>query len=333
MNTSYAVSAPKLPALAEGKTCVKWYRTAVDGALLNKLHERNDGKGLFQAGGWLGLLLGIAAAALWSQAHLHWAATATLVFLYGVQANFAINGMHELGHGQVFQTRWLTHFFLRTISLLGWLHPDMFFASHIRHHRFTLNFPRDQEVVLPVKLGLAQFLEFAVINPRGFYDIFTQTVRAALNRFPTGHLWWTPGWEVDSWLSDCSLYSVSYRIHLYSWHHPGLNRDTNDFRLCCRTFNLNPVVRFLYWQMNYHTEHHMYAAVPCYNLGRLHEAIKHELPPVADGLIAACSPRILRHNYDSSCHVWRQILPILHQEAANPSYVYKVPLPAASAGG
>jgi fatty acid desaturase len=38
--------------------------------------------------------------------------------------------------------------------------------------------------------------------------------------------------------------------------------------------------------MNWHTEHHMYAAVPCYNLAELHEAIKHDLPPTPDGLVA-----------------------------------------------
>jgi len=30
----------------------------------------------------------------------------------------------------------------------------------------------------------------------------------------------------------------------------------------------------------------MYAAVPCYNLAELHEAIKHDLPPTPDGLVA-----------------------------------------------
>lgn len=48
---------------------------------------------------------------------------------------------------------------------------------------------------------------------------------------------------------------------------------------------MNPAVRFLYWQMNYHIEHHMYAAVPCYNLGRLHELIRYDLPPTPKGLI------------------------------------------------
>ena len=39
--------------------------------------------------------------------------------------------------------------------------------------------------------------------------------------------------------------------------HIGLQDDVPDFRLCCRTVILNPVVSFLYWRMNYHTEHHM----------------------------------------------------------------------------
>ena len=29
-------------------------------------------------------------------------------------------------------------------------------------------------------------------------------------------------------------------------------------------------MRFWYWHMNFHIEHHMYAAVPCYNLEKLH---------------------------------------------------------------
>ena len=42
-----------------------------------------------------------------------------------------------------------------------------------------------------------------------------------------------------------------------------------DFRLSTRTFYVNnPIVQFWYWQMNYHTEHHMYANVPCYHLVR-----------------------------------------------------------------
>jgi fatty acid desaturase len=84
-----------------------------------------------------------------------------------------------------------------------------------------------------------------------------------------------------------------------------------DFRLCCRTVELNPVLRFLYWQMNYHTEHHMYAAVPCYNLRKLHKAILADMPPCPNGLVAA----------------WRQIITIMRRQAVDPTYQYVAPLP------
>jgi fatty acid desaturase len=97
--------------------------------------------------------------------------------------------------------------------------------------------------------------------------------------------------------------------------HIGLQDNVSDFRLCCRTFTLNPLVRFLYWQMNYHTEHHMYAAVPCYNLDKLHRLIRHDLPPCADGLVA----------------VWREITAIQARQEKDPAYQHQPTLPRPTA--
>jgi len=77
-----------------------------------------------------------------------------------------------------------------------------------------------------------------------------------------------------------------------------------------RTIELNPVLRFLYWQMNFHTEHHMYAAVPFYNLPRLHAAVQEDLPESCRGLASA----------------WRQILTILQRQKTEPGYQYTQPL-------
>jgi fatty acid desaturase len=93
--------------------------------------------------------------------------------------------------------------------------------------------------------------------------------------------------------------------------HAGLQDDVPDFRLCTRTVLLGPLTRFLYWHMNYHIEHHMYAAVPCYNLGRLHRAIRHDLPKSPQGLWAA----------------WRQIVTVLKRQAAEPEYQFMATLP------
>ena len=67
--------------------------------------------------------------------------------------------------------------------------------------------------------------------------------------------------------------------------HVNLPGNIPDFRASCRTFHLNRVVRTLYWHMNYHTEHHMYPAVPCYHLEALHEVIRHDLPKATDGIV------------------------------------------------
>jgi fatty acid desaturase len=93
--------------------------------------------------------------------------------------------------------------------------------------------------------------------------------------------------------------------------HIGLASDTEGFRLCCRTLTLNPFVQFIYWHMNYHTEHHMYAAVPCYRLGTLHRIIRHDLPPTPHGLRA----------------VWKQIAEVKRREAAEPGWIYMPSLP------
>ena len=52
----------------------------------------------------------------------------------------------------------------------------------------------------------------------------------------------------------------------------------HDFRKCVRSITLDPFSEFLYWHMNWHTEDHMYAAVPCYNLRGLARAIADDMP-------------------------------------------------------
>ncbi|HVO37425.1 MAG TPA: fatty acid desaturase [Spirochaetia bacterium] len=45
----------------------------------------------------------------------------------------------------------------------------------------------------------------------------------------------------------------------------------------CHTVNPNPILRFLYWNMNYHTGHHMYAAVPFFSLPKRRAVIENDV--------------------------------------------------------
>jgi fatty acid desaturase len=61
-----------------------------------------------------------------------------------------------------------------------------------------------------------------------------------------------------------------YHRLVHDTMHVGREPESNDFRKSCRTVRVDPITSFLYWHMEWHTEHHTFAAVPCYNLGRFH---------------------------------------------------------------
>lgn len=334
---------------------VDWYRSPLPSALFKKLHERSDFKGWLQTGGYLAVVLGtgILAFVSWWR-HWPWWATLGLIFFHGTMSAFHTNGMHELGHGTVFKTKALNKFFVQVLSFFGWLNYEMFDASHQRHHRYTLHTPDDQEVVLPVKLMLKHFFQQGFFHWLLVKWVVPYQWRIARGRFQgeweltcfppekpalraeamawsrrllLGHaailaasvalsfVVGRPLWIVPVLVSMAPFYGGWLFFLCNNTQHVGLQDAVPDFRLCCRTIELNPVLRFLYWQMNYHTEHHMYAAVPCYNLKKLHEAILPDLPPCPNGLVAA----------------WRQIIMIMRRQAVDPTYQYVAPLPGQAA--
>ena len=93
--------------------------------------------------------------------------------------------------------------------------------------------------------------------------------------------------------------------------HAGLAEDVLDHRLNCRTVYMNPVLRYLYWNMNYHVEHHMFPMVPYHNLPALHAEMKDDAPPAYCGLWDA----------------YREILPALWRQTKDPTYYVRRELP------
>ena len=87
--------------------------------------------------------------------------------------------------------------------------------------------------------------------------------------------------------------------------HCGLQSDVSDFRKCVRSITLDPISDFLYWHMNWHLEHHMFAAVPCYNLKKLYEAVAEDMP----------QPRTLISS-------WQEMLEVVKQQEADPAYEF-----------
>jgi fatty acid desaturase len=63
--------------------------------------------------------------------------------------------------------------------------------------------------------------------------------------------------------------------------------DLYDHRRTTRSIRCNRLERLLYWNMNYHIEHHLYPAVPFHALPALSAQIADQLPPPVSGVIGA----------------------------------------------
>jgi len=335
--------------VVKNKPAIRWYRSPVNPEDLHVLNQRSDAKGMLQTGGYLAVLALTGTAACLSVGRLPWSMVPPIFFLHGTCYAFLVNGFHELVHRSVFKTRSLNTFFLRIFSFLGWNNHIHFWASHTEHHKYTLHPPDDLEVVLPIKLSLRGFLTTAFINPVGLYQVLKMNIRLSCGKlegpwenalFPesapaqrrrlfrwarillAGHgtivvvSLLLGFWPLFVVITLAPFYGMWLQYLCNNTQHTGLQDNVPDFRVCSRTIILNPVVRFLYWHMNYHIEHHMYAAIPCYNLGKLHELIKHDLPYCPRGLLAT----------------WMRIGNILRRQRVDPQYQYAPELPAQSAG-
>jgi fatty acid desaturase len=329
---------------------ISWYRIPLKGESLRGLSKRSDLLGLLQACGHLGLLVLTGAAAFYANGRFPLPVLLLIIFLHGTFYSFILNGFHELCHSSVFKTKALNNFFLHLFSFLGWYNPVMFWTSHSEHHKYTLHQPDDLEVVMPIKFTLQAFIKSTIVNPLPFFNSLMTNIRFSFGKiskkdmpgewevddlFPPSEVenrrrlfnWartllvghgliigisiYTGLWLLPVLITFGNFYGGWLRFFCNNCQHVGLEDKVPDFRLCCWTVILNPFVRFLYWHMNYHIEHHMYAAVPCYNLGRLHKAIEYDLPESPNGLYA----------------VWKKIVETLKKQKVDPEYHYVPELP------
>jgi fatty acid desaturase len=334
---------------------IDWYRTPLTREQLKELSQRSDFLGFVQTLGYLIPLALTLTAAIYGYGRWHWSIIVGIVFLHGMIGSFLINGVHELGHGTVFRTKWLNELFVRILSFFHWINFQHFGASHTRHHAFTLHPPDDLEVVLPIRVLVWNCLKHGIVNHHTIRWAIGGTIATARGKldgewnatlFPPSAphraeptIRWARtllighslvliaalslGWFVSPrWLLLIPM--VTLLVCYGGWlqwlcnntQHVGLCDNVPDYRLNCRTFLLNPVVQFFYWHMNYHIEHHMYPTVPCYRLGQLHRAIEHDLAPCPRGLVAT----------------WREIIDIMEKQQADPTYQHHNPVPSPRLG-
>jgi fatty acid desaturase len=324
-------------AQADGLVGVRWYRTDVDKTALKALMVRRDGPAIRDTLIWF-LILGLTA---WGGI-VFWGTIwcVPFFFVYGVMYGSAGDSRwHECGHGTAFKTPWMNRFVYQIACFMMIRNPVIWRWSHTRHHADTIIVGRDPEIaimrpaelakiglnvfgILDVYFGLKDMVRIAIVGldkveksfvpiadekraifaARIWITIYLLTISAAL-----------------SMMSFLPLMLVGLPRFYGAWHHVltgllqhgGLAENVTDHRMNTRTVLMNPISRFIYWNMNYHIEHHMFLMVPCHALPALHELVKHDLPAPNSSIFT----------------VYRQMWPAILRQVSNEHYFIKPELP------
>ncbi len=300
-------------AVESGLAAAEWYHTDIPRKEMKALMQREDGPAIRDTILWLGGMVVFAGIGIWL-----WPSWGSAPFwlAYGVLYGSASDSRwHECGHGTAFRTHWMNAVVYQIASFMMVRNPVSWRWSHARHHTATIIVGRDPEIVAMRPPHLARI----VLNFFGIVDALTGWLRMLLNasgRLDTEEATYIPESERPAVIRVARIWVAIYAAviglavftgsilplmvmglpRLYgAWHHvmtgvlqhAGLADNVTDHRLNSRTVCMNPVSRFIYWNMNYHVEHHMFPMVPYHRLPELHAKIRHDLPAPSPSMWAA----------------------------------------------
>ncbi len=324
-------------AVEMGLAEADWYQSPVPRAKLRTLLERREGPAVRDTVLWFALLglTGWGTVAWWGTA---WVILPYLAYAV-LYATASDSRWHEAGHGTAFRTDWMNNVLYEIASFMVMRESVVWRWSHTRHHSDTIIVGRDPEIQVarPPNI-LSHVVSLFAINVYRAY--FPTIVRHAWGKTLPNEQTFIPATEyakifrnariilalnvgvlvsaflLQSWIP---IFLVLLPHAFGTWlmivhnttQHAGLAENVLDHRLNCRTVYMNPVSRFIYWNMNYHLEHHMFPLVPYHALPRLHELVKHDCPPPYPSILSA----------------WREIWPAVLKQVGDPTYHVKRKLP------
>ncbi len=325
-------------AVETGLAAAEWYHTDVPRKDMKLLMQREDGPAIRDTVIYYGAMILFAGLgiALWPSL---WSAPFWLAYgvLYGSASD---SRWHECGHGTAFRTKWMNNLVYEIAGFMIMRNSVTWRWSHARHHTDTVIVGRDPEIAImrpPVLIktigsffGLPEVIDFlprmirnAVSGPtadeRSFvpeseWPKLTRVARISFAIYAA-----TLGLAL--WMGSILPLMVIGLPRIYgAWHHVmtgllqhgGLADNVTDHRLNSRTVLVNPISRFIYWNMNYHVEHHMFPMVPYHRLPDLHARIRHDLPAPTPSIAAGFRemwPALIRQLRNEDYFVMRDLPP------------------------
>jgi len=325
-------------AFERGLAEADWYTSPVPREEMQKLLVRKDWPALRDTAIWLGLLLASAGAvgALWGS----WWSLVPLMSYWILYASVSDSRWHEAGHGTAFKTDWMNNALYEVASFMVMREPMVWRWSHTRHHSDTIIVGRDPEIASLRPPKVASLVR-SFFNLDTLPKYFSALVTHSLGKIGAEERMYLPGSAYESVFAKARITLLVYlavwgsAIGFGSWlplmlvglpnllgawlvpfygltQHAGLEQNVLDHRKNCRTIEMGLINRFLYWNMNYHVEHHMFPLVPYHALPRLHALIKADMP----------AP------YASVLSAWQEIIPTLRKQRKDPTYCVVRPIPA-----
>lgn len=327
-------------AVERGLAEADWYQCHVPRALMRSLLERRDGPAIWNTLLWFTLIIGsgVATWMLWGS----WWAVLPYALYSVLYASTSDSRWHETGHGTAFKTDWMNVALYEIASFMVMRESIVWRWSHTRHHSDTIIVGRDPEIAVPRPPNVPRIIG-SFFNLPVYPSYFRHILVHALGKMTEEEKTFIPQMEFSKVFRRARIYvaiyaaviALSIAVHSIlplmlvgftnffgTWlmviygmtQHAGLAENVLDHRLNCRTVYMNPIHRFLYWNMNYHIEHHMFPLVPYHALPRLHKAVKDDCPEPYPSLLAA----------------WREIIPTVLKQVKDPAYHVKRRLPAPS---
>lgn len=289
-----------------------WWEPQIDRSTLKGLMKRSDGPGLYFLAVWGGLML-LTGWGVHAARDSWWLVPAVIV--YGVVLGFAYAPSHECAHGTAFRSRWLNESVLWMSSFVWGEAPTHRRFAHSHHHTHTWHWTVDAQMAYTNPVRLRTWLG-DVIGLLEFWPRAKLMVRHATGRITPRERVYLPAGQEQIVVREARLMMALY-LGLLAWaaigqtwvpmlyffiprfagafavyafittQHMAMSQDVRDHRLCTRSMHNSWLSRMLYWNMNFHIEHHVYPSVPFHALPALNAAIRDQLPPPSPSLIAA----------------------------------------------
>jgi len=325
-------------AIEQGLAEADWYQSPVPRATMRQLLTRRNGPAIRDTLIWFALIFGSAYAGyrLWGT----WWAIIPFA-IYGVlYASTSDSRWHESEHGTAFRTDWMNNALYEIASFMVMRESTLWRWSHTRHHSDTIIVGRDPEIFVPRPANVRAVI-LAFFNLPVYPKYFRQILTHSFGRMSDAERTFIPESEFPKIYFRARIYVLIYAgviatalatrsilpllyvglTNLYgSWlmvvygltQHAGLAENVLDHRLNCRTVYMSALNRYLYWNMNYHVEHHMFPLVPYHALPRLHAVVRSDMP----------------EPYPSIAAAFREIVPAVLRQARDPGYYVRRRLPA-----